>query len=126
VSFVAGTLTVTKAPLTVTADAKSKVYGSANPALTATITGFVNGETLGSSGVTGAVALSTTATTASGASTYPITPTLGTLTAPNYAFTSFAEGVLTIDKAVLTITADNLTRAYGAANPTFTAAIAGF
>ena len=37
--------TVAKATLTVTADAKSRVYGAANPTLTATITGYVNSET---------------------------------------------------------------------------------
>ncbi len=42
---VAGTLTVTPATLTVTAENKSKVYGSANPPLTYVISGFQNGET---------------------------------------------------------------------------------
>jgi len=45
ITFVNGTLAVTPAPLTITADDKSKVYGSANPALTATYTGFVAGDT---------------------------------------------------------------------------------
>ncbi len=34
-----GTLTVSPAPLTVTADNKSKAYGAADPALTYTVTG---------------------------------------------------------------------------------------
>ncbi|MGW8124199.1 MBG domain-containing protein, partial [Roseivirga echinicomitans] len=44
-SFVAqnGSLTVGKATLSATADNKSKVYGEANPALTVSYTGFVNG-----------------------------------------------------------------------------------
>ena len=44
---------VNKAALTVTADNKTRVYGAANPAFTATITGFKNGENLATSGVTG-------------------------------------------------------------------------
>ena len=40
-----GTLSVTPAPLTVTANNQMKVYGSANPSLTASYTGFVNGAT---------------------------------------------------------------------------------
>ncbi|MEK7100506.1 MAG: YDG domain-containing protein, partial [Patescibacteria group bacterium] len=36
--------TVTKAPLTITADNKTKVYGTANPIATATYTGFMGGE----------------------------------------------------------------------------------
>ncbi|MCL4205954.1 MAG: hypothetical protein KJ000_26010 [Pirellulaceae bacterium] len=39
-------LTVTRAPLTVTADAKSKVYGSADPPLTYTATGLVPGDAI--------------------------------------------------------------------------------
>src|SRR5262249_47795646 len=50
-------LAITKAHLTVTADDKSKTYGDANPALTATLSGFVGGETLATSGVAGSAAL---------------------------------------------------------------------
>ena len=45
ISYVGGTLTVTPAALTITADNKSKVYGAALPALTASYSGFVNGDT---------------------------------------------------------------------------------
>src|SRR5207247_4632088 len=48
ITFSNGTLTVTKAPLTIRADDKSKGYGAAVPALTATYTGFVNGDTAAS------------------------------------------------------------------------------
>ncbi|WP_245235135.1 MBG domain-containing protein, partial [Pedobacter borealis] len=43
ISYTAGTLTVTQAALTITADNQSKVYGAANPTLTVTYAGFVNG-----------------------------------------------------------------------------------
>ena len=39
-----GTLTVTPAPLTVTIDNQSKVYGQANPTLTGTVVGVLNGD----------------------------------------------------------------------------------
>ena len=48
ISYVAGTLTVTAAPLTITANNQSKTYGAAVPALTASYTGFVNGDTAAS------------------------------------------------------------------------------
>jgi len=67
--------------ITVTADAKSRVYGDANPALTYRVggSGLVNGDTL--SGV-----LATSATASSDAGVYGITQ--GTLAASsNYAFT---------------------------------------
>ncbi len=40
-----GDLAVTPAPLTITADNQTKVYGAALPTLTASYTGFVNGDT---------------------------------------------------------------------------------
>src|ERR671925_249566 len=126
-SFVDGKLTITKATLTVTADDKSREYGAANPTFTATITGFKNGETLATSGVTGSPSCSTTATATSSVagSPYPITCTIGSLAAGNYSF-SFAPGDLTVTKAPLTVTADDKSREYGAANPAFTVGYSGF
>src|SRR6185369_15933439 len=112
-SFVNGTLNVKKVTLTVTADDKSKVYGDANPTFTASYSGFVNGDTPASLDMP--VSLSTTATTASAAGTYPITPS-GTADV-NYTI-SFVSGTLTVTPAALTITADNKTKVYGSANPT--------
>ena len=45
ISYVGGTLTVTPAGLTITADNQTKVYGAVLPALTASYSGFVNGDT---------------------------------------------------------------------------------
>ena len=64
-------LTVNPAVATVTANAKSKTYGDANPALDAVVVGAVNGDTLDYS-------LATTAATVSGVGSYPIAVTLGT------------------------------------------------
>ena len=116
-----------KAVLTVTADNKTRAYGDANPTFSASYSGFVNGETLATSGVTGAPSLTTTATTTSSVSgsPYPITVTLGTLSSANYSF-SFVNGTLTVTKATLTETADNKTKNYGEANPTLTYTITGF
>jgi predicted extracellular nuclease len=89
-------LTVAKAPLTVTADDTSRLFGAANPPLTATLSGFVAGESLATSGVTGAAACTTTATSFSPGGGYPITCTAGTLAAANYAFAAFVPGTLTV------------------------------
>ncbi len=129
--FVNGTLAITQAHLTVTADAKTRIYGAANPTFTATLSGFVNGETaLTAAGLTGSATFSgtgpsSTATTTVGNS-YVITPALGTLVATNYDFTPFVNGTLSITPAHLTVTADAKTRLYGASNPTFTATLSGF
>ena len=85
--------TVAPATLTVTAQNMSKAYGAAIPALTANITGFVNGDTV--TAISGSPALSTTATSTSPVGTYTITPALGTLAATNYTFV-FVNGVLDI------------------------------
>jgi hypothetical protein len=108
----------------VTADAKSKVYGASVPALTYTLTGFVNGDTAGV--VSGAAILSTKATTASGAGTYPITVAAGTPSAANYDFSGLVNGTLTVTKAHLTVTADTKPKRYGDPLPALTATITGF
>src|SRR5205807_2198836 len=48
VTLHSGKLSVTPASLTITADNKTKFYGSALPTLTASYSGFVNGETVAS------------------------------------------------------------------------------
>ncbi len=103
-SFTNGTLTVTAVQLTVTAENKTRVFGAPNPALTFTITGFVNGEGLGV--LTGSPTLSTTAIATSSPGTYPITITQGTLANPNYTFT-FTPGTLTVTQAATTTTITN-------------------
>ncbi len=119
ITHVNGTLTIDKAALTITADDKTKTYGAANPALTATYTGLVNGD---NSSVVSGLNLSTAATSGSDVGTYTITAGGGT--ASNYTITH-VDGTLTIDKAALTITADDKSRTYGAANPTLTASYSG-
>ena len=116
-AFVTGNLTITKATLNVTADDKSRDYGVANPTFTASYAGFKNGETLGTSDVTGSPSLTTTATAASPVGTYAITAAVGSLSSGNYSF-SFHDGTLTVSKATLTVTANNASRGYGDANPT--------
>ncbi|HZS08141.1 MAG TPA: MBG domain-containing protein, partial [Blastocatellia bacterium] len=122
-TFANGTLTVTQVPLTVTADNKSKAYGTALPALTVSYSGFVNGDTAGS--LTGTPGLTTTATAGSGVGSYPITAAAGSLGSANYNFV-FADGTLTVAPVALTIKADNKSKAYGAALPAFTATYTGF
>jgi hypothetical protein len=79
--------------LRVTANNESRQLGQANPALTYTITGFINGDT--QSVVSGTPTLATTATVESPVGTYPITITAGTLSAANYTFT-FVDGTFTV------------------------------
>jgi hypothetical protein len=119
ITFVDGTLSITKAPLSVKADDKARGYGEANPALTGTLTGVVNSDNI-------TAGYSTTATATSPVGTYPITPALsdpeGKLT--NYDLTS-TNGTLTVGKAALSVKADNASKLYGANLPTFTGTLSG-
>jgi subtilisin-like proprotein convertase family protein len=119
--YVNSSITVTRASLTITANNLTKMYGAALPALTASYSGFVNGDTTAS--LTIPVSLATTATASSPIGTYPITA--AGATSPNYAI-SFVNGTLTVAQNVLTITANNQSKVYGAALPTLTASYSGF
>jgi hypothetical protein len=116
-----GTLTVTPAQLTVQADDKTKAYGAGLPALSATYSGFVNGDTAAS--LTQPVSLATTATLASGVGTYPILVTGGA--SPNYSLIRNS-GMLTVTKAALTVTAEDKSAVYGGVLPALTTAYDGF
>jgi hypothetical protein len=83
------------APLTVTADNQSRACGADNPTLTASYSGFVNGETLATSDIIGSPGLVTSATADSAAGSYPIVVTAGTLASANYDFV-FVNGTLTV------------------------------
>ena len=126
VSFVDGVLTVAKASLTVTGGNGTRVYGAANPGLTSTISGFVNGESFVSAGVTGAATTTTSATTTSNVGAYAIIPAAGSLAAANYVFDSFVNGSLAVTPATLTVTANAATRLYGAVDPAFAGTVSGF
>ena len=126
ISFVDGALTVTKASLTVTAGNGTRLYGAANPTLTSTVSGFVNGESFVSAGVTGFATVTTVATSASNVGNYATVPAAGTLAAANYAFDGFVNGSLTVAPATLTVTANAATRLYGAADPAFSGTVSGF
>ncbi len=122
ISYVAGTLTVTPAALTITANDQTKVYGAALPALTASYSGFVNGDTAAS--LTTPPTLATTATAASRVGN-PIAITASGAADANYTI-SYVAGTLTVTPVPLTITADNKSKVYGAALPALTASYSGF
>ena len=103
---------IVKALVTVSADNQTRLYGQSNPALTQTMSGFVNGETALTANVGGAGAAATTATNLTSVGNYTITSSVGNLTAANYDFVA-ANGSLTINKAHLTVTADDQSRTYG-------------
>ncbi len=118
-----GTLLVTTAPLVVSANNQSRLYGATNPVLTVAYSGFANGE--GPGILSGQPALSTAAGATSPVGNYDIVVGLGGLSATNYSF-SLTNGTLTVGKALLTVTADNQVRFYGQTNPAFTVHYSGY
>ncbi len=97
--------TIYPAVLQVVASNVSTVYGQALPALTYNYSGFVKSDN--ASVVSGMPGLSTTATPASGAGSYPITVSTGSLATPNYSFL-YVSGTLTVQpasQALLTVNA---------------------
>jgi uncharacterized protein (TIGR03437 family) len=93
-------INVGKATLTVSANNTSRVYGAPN-LLTASYTGFVNGDNTGV--LSGAPSLNSVATVASPPGVYTITAAAGTLGAANYAF-SLVNGSLSVVKASTVVT----------------------
>lgn len=95
INYVPGNVTVTPAPLLVTADNKSKIIGEPNPVLTITYTGFVNDD--GPLQLTTQPVVTTTATQTTDVGVYPITVSGGS--SPNYTL-SYVDGTLTVDKNI--------------------------
>ncbi len=84
-------LTVNKAPLAIAANNAARVFGAANPVLSGTVSGAVNGDTF----IEGFV---TSATAASIVGSYPIVPTVQGANVANYSVTP-TNGALTITQA---------------------------
>src|SRR5439155_473470 len=116
ITFTGGTLDITPASLSVTADAIpatvavdhfTKTYGDANPGFTVRYSGFVLGQ--GPTDLGGTLSFTTPATASSNVGAYTVTP--GGLTSTNYDIT-FTGGTLDITPASLTIKAINATKTY--------------
>ena len=114
VTYEDGVLTILPAPLKVTALDAQRYTGDPNPTFELKYEGFKNNET--EAVLTTKPTATTTATADSPAGEYPITVSGGE--AKNYTL-SYVNGKLTvIQKIIISVTAKNLTRVYGEANPT--------
>jgi filamentous hemagglutinin family protein len=107
ITYVGANLTVNRRTVTVTANAVSRIYGDANPALTYTASGLVNGDTLSGN-------LATSATGASGVGRYAITQ--GSLANDNYAI-GYAGADLTVLARAIAIAAIDASRPEGTPDP---------
>ena len=111
---VPGVATVVPAPISVTVDNTTRLYGDPNPVFTSTVTGAKNGETVTPSYVTSAQVTSPVGN-------YVVVPTI----TGNYTITSAVNGIMTITPAPLSVVANNASRVFSAPNPPFTGTIVG-
>jgi hypothetical protein len=112
-----GKLTVTPAALTVTGPDVSRAFGAANPSLNGMVNGAVNGDTFTVTGTTTA-----TATSAVGA--YAVVPAVSGSDVADYTVVK-VNGKLTVTPAALTVTGPDLSRVFGAANPSLNGTVTG-
>ena len=110
-----GSISITRRSVTVKADNKSKVYGTSDPALTATVTGTVGSDT---------VSYSLSRASGENVNSYTITPT-GNATQGNYSV-SYSTGSLTITKAAasaLGLSVSGYSGTYNGSSHTITATV---
>ena len=115
ISYISGTLTITKAPLTISAGNYTKKQGDAMPAFKASYAGFKNGEN--ESVLTKQPVFSCEANEASAPAEYAVT--ISSAEAENYDI-SYEQGRLTVVEAdAVVVRAKSYSRQYGDENPVF-------
>ncbi|GCL62751.1 MBG domain-containing protein [Pseudaquabacterium pictum] len=110
ITAIDGALSITPRPITVTADAKSKVYGNSDPALTYQLT---TGSLVGNDSLSGSLSR----TTGENVGSYTISASA--LANGNYTVTAI-DGALSITPRPITVTADAKSKVYGNDDPTLT------
>ena len=119
ITYNTATFTITPAAASVTPNPASKIYGSADPALTGTLSGF-----LAADGVTATYSRTAGETVMGGP--YTISATLspaGVL--GNYNIT-YNTATFTITPAAASVTPNAASKIYGSADPAFTGTLSGF
>jgi hypothetical protein len=109
-------IVITARPITITADAKTKVYGEPDPALTYQIT---SGTIVSGDSITGSLSR----VAGENVGTYAIL--IGTLTAGSNYDITFISANLTITQRPITITADDKSKVFGSPDPLLTFTIGG-
>jgi hypothetical protein len=121
VTYGTGQIEILQSSLSSKANDASRVYGDANPDFTISYTGLKYDDDAGD--ITTPPVANTTADVNSYVGTYPISITGGS--SANYTFDSYAQGILTVTKKNLTVTADNKSKLAGDENPPLTITYTG-
>ena len=114
ITYTNGQLTVNKAALGITANSRGKTYGQniTFAGTEFTPAGLQNAETIGTVTLTSAGAISNAPVSGSPYNIVPSAATGGTFTPGNYTI-GYTNGALTVNKAVLTITANSTNKIVG-------------
>ena len=107
-------------PLIITANSWSRPYGAAIVFLTASYSGFVNGDTPGN------ITQPTITVAATAASLMVLIRITASGAAGGNYIISYVSGIYTVNPVALTITANNQSKVQGSVNPTLTVAYSGF
>ena len=116
-----GIFEVTPTILNVVVEDQTKIYGESNPTFTINYTGFINGDDIND--LSEVPIASTLANETSSVGSYTIELSGGT--GNNYELIK-EQGTLTINPAILIVTAENKSKTYGDLNPIFTLSYDGF
>ncbi|WP_420407518.1 MBG domain-containing protein [Hoeflea sp.] len=122
ITYADGMLTVDKAALLITASDATKTYGQTGSLTGYTVSGLVaaNGDAVTNVDLSSAGAAST-----ADAGSYDIVASNASGNRLNSYDISYADGTLTVDKAALTVMANDQTRVSGASNPPLTWQVVG-
>ena len=117
-----GALTVTQAPLSITANNSTRLYGDSNPSFSFSYNGFKLSDDASNSFTQSPRAVCS-ANNRSDVGEYEIGVEGGV--SKNYSIVEYNSGVLTITQAPLTLKANDASRLYFEQNPTFTFSLTG-
>jgi hypothetical protein len=115
-----------KSTLTVTPDAKSRIYGESAPSYTFGVSGFVNGDTAETAAGYSAPNCSSSYSSTTTLSSSPVIISCSGGSADDYTFNTTATAQLTVSAKSLLVTPDAKSRNYGDAAPSYTFGVSGF
>ncbi len=120
ITYVNGKVTISPAPITITASSDSMIYGGSVPDIIPTVDGLQNNE--GSSVLGTGLRCSTTATSVANVGSYKSSCSGGS--DPNYSIT-YVAGSVSVTPAQVTVTASSDSMVYGGTVPTITPTVDG-
>lgn len=121
VEVVPGSYIITKAPLSVKVNDTSRYYGDPNPSFSCKYEGLKSWDSTVS--LIDPIIYTTEASESSSVGNYSVSASGGSC--QNYEFTSYTPGIISINKAQVTVSTNNAERVYGECDPDFHVSYSG-